>query len=815
MSIIGSNILAGSSGQGGAYEIEQSLRFRGAQKLQRTVAVNSAGPPAPFTISLWAKRGSDFGSNSCLWNFYIYDGISQGDFLLFNTNNGLSVQKQGGLAGYGSTNDVFRDPSAWYHIVVSFKGVTGTGDPNFVKVYVNGRETNWNLGAAFDGWYCGAQRAGCNVGIGQYIFNGTQSFDGYMAEIHAVDGQVVDPTDFGEYNDDGVWVPKQVSGVTYGTNGWYLDFSDPSNIGADRSGNGNNFSPTGFTTSGTGTDVMFDTPTTNWCTLNPLDVVSGGFGLRPNALSNGNLVDLSTYNALAKGTLAVDSGKWYFEYTGWTSTAFKVGVALVPRTSTPFSNTDLKLLNYNGQYQSSAPTGTPGGTTYGGSISSTDIIGVAVDMDNRTIAWSKNGQYGDGSGNWDETYANASKISLESTGGVTPCCLNGGTTASAQTFNFGQRDFEYTPPTGFSAINTSTLPAPDIADGGKHFGVITYTGNGTARSFTGLGFQPDFVWIKSRAGAVHGAANHGLFDAVRGTNKGLFSSSTATEGTFTHTLTSFDTDGFSLGTDADWGGTNQSSTTYVAWCWLAGNGTSSNTAGSITSTVSANPTAGFSIVSFNSGASGSKTVGHGLGVAPQMIITKDRDNATNWTTYHASATTATDKYLNLNGDASVQTASGIWGATLPTSTLFGFGSGTASAPNADVIAYCFAEVEGYSKFGSYTGNGSTDGPFVYCGFRPAWIMYKRSNAGGGWYIYDAERSSANGDGLDKYLKPHLSAAEDNDGAYNTTEDVDFLSNGFKIRDSGGDVNVSGGEYIFMCFASNPFGGEGVSPATAR
>jgi hypothetical protein len=382
------------------------------------------------------------------------------------------------------------------------------------------------------------------------------------------------------------------------------------------------------------------------------------------------------------------------------------------------------------------------------------------------------------------------------------------------TFNFGQRAFEYTVPTGYKALNTSNLPEPDIADGSDYFNTVLYTGDGTtSNTISGLSFQPDWVWTKSRSEGYR----HNVYDAVRGFDKYLepsFTNAENTDGTSAGTAVflGVTSTGFTVGvpTSGTYNGnlgTNENNGTYVAWNWLAGNGTSSNTAGSITSTVSANPTAGFSIVSFNSGASGAKTVGHGLGVAPQLIITKDRDNATNWTTYHASATTATDKYLNLNGTAAVQTASGIWGSTLPTSTVFGFGSGTASAPNADCIAYCFAEVESYSRIGSYVGNGSSDGPFVYCGFKPAWLLIKRTDSSSDWILQDNKRLGYNVDNND--LIPNQSYAEATD------DRLDQLSNGFKLRSTFTTSNASGSTYIFIALAENPFGGSGVSPATAR
>jgi len=340
----------------------------------------------------------------------------------------------------------------------------------------------------------------------------------------------------------------------------------------------------------------------------------------------------------------------------------------------------------------------------------------------------------------------------------------------------------------------------DIDKPTDYFNTVLYSGNATARSITGVGFQPDWVWIKGRTTAY----NNTLFDAIRGATKRLYSNGTDAESTQSVTLTSFDSDGFSLGNNAS---VNSATSTFVAWNWLASNTTASNTDGSITSTVSANTTSGFSIVSFT-GTGSNATVGHGLGAIPKIVIIKNRDRASGWHV-GGDAIGSVNQYLNLNDTNAIDSAS--TGFQSFSSTTFGIGSDTDwNASGESIIAYCFSEKKGFSKFGSYTGNGNADGTFIYTGFKPAFLIVKRTDSTGSWIMKDNKRPGYNVNG--SYFVANDSLAEST-GSGNVASDE--LSNGFKIRGTSSSLNTSGGTYIYMAFASNPFVTSGGIPTTAR
>ncbi len=630
----------------------------------------------------------------------------------------------------------------------------------------------------------------------------TSSFQGYLAEWHYISGSVKSVSDFTETDDNGVLRPIEYEG-SYGTNGYYLKF-DPSltnGILHDSSGQGNHFdSSTGFTTSGTGTDVMSDTPTTNWATLNPLH---DGAQVGPE---DGNLKfawsSTGNYHQVGTATIGMPGdGKWYWEVTKLSTRSDSESIGILREDGgvgggmrDGQSGTPSYSYEVNGEKNKNAS-----GSSYGATYAQNDVIGVAVDLTpggtSGTITFYKNGtSQGVAFSDIDTSYT-----WLPAVDGY------GQSPPSEYTLNFGQRPFEYTPPTGFEALNTSNLPAPTVKDGSKNFSANTWTGNGTTNNaLTGFGHQPDFVWGKAR----NQAYAHALFDSVRGGGYRVYNngSTPPAQDYNAEYIKSFDSDGITLGSDANLNGNN---VTTVGWSWKGGGTVSAdnNTDGTITTTVSANPTGGFSVIKYTSNGTSGATNGHGLGNAPAFFIVKSIDSTDHYAVYHQSL--GNGKALLLNSSNTPYTDTAFWNDTSPTNTVITLGNETSTntSDGDDYICWAWAEVEGFSKFGSYTGNGSTDGVFIYTGFKVAWWLVKRTDSTEYWYIRDTTRDDTNP--ISIALNPNSSDVEGSYGSF------DFLSNGIKIRESGTGSNTSGGTYIYAAFASHPFGGSGVSPATAR
>jgi hypothetical protein len=543
------------------------------------------------------------------------------------------------------------------------------------------------------------------------------------------------------------------------------------------------------------TDVptLTNATTANYATLNPLvNVPSFNF----TTLSNGNLTSIgnsATNNGVNFSTQTVKTGKWYAEFTCTGSSGSYPMVGITDPTQLGSTGgTPGYGSNGVGYIASGLKTVNNAQTSYGDSFTTNDVIGIAVDADNGAVYFSKNGTFQ----NSGVPTSGSSKTgaAYTYTGGTIEFYLSVSAYQSGTGFhaNFGQRPFSYTPPTGFVALNTFNLPEPSIKAGNKHFDAVTRNGFGSSGgSVTSLNFQPDFWWEKARSTA----SNHTLIDSIRGVTKELYSNLTNAESTGSNFLTSFNSNGFTMGSN-DWG----TGTTVVDWAWKA-NGTGvTNTAGSITSTVSANPSAGFSVVTWT-GTGSTASIGHGLGATPTFIIVKCRANTNSWRVYVSGITGNADSLI-LNSTAALQTGNpnAPWSTSNMTSTTFGVGVNTDTNQSAQAfVAYCFAPVAGYSAFGSYTGNGSTDGTFVYTGFRPKFVMIKRTDTGGtDWVLLDSSRDPTNV--VDQYLAANLSDAE---GVY-ANDKVDFLSNGFKQRGTASGQNGSGGTFIYMAFAENPF-----------
>jgi hypothetical protein len=818
------------------YQIEQSLRWTGTSGDDYfSFTPSTTGNRKKFTFSVWVKRGDVSGSEKRL--FSAASGTSgspaRTEFGFTSGNRIIDGYNPSGSTWYTSTSpSVFRDPSAWYHIVLGVDTEQST-ESNRSKIWINGvlMSGRNSFNAVVQNVDLPFNTSGYPMRIGDYAAaaDGQNPFSGHMAELHYFDGtQITSPEDagLGEFDDRGVWRPIKYTGGNYGTNGCYLKF-DPSatnGLGHDYSGNGNNWTAgSGFATSGTGTDVMSDTPTTNWCTLNPLDKGEFGAGI---SLSEGNLKSVSTSSDRhVRSTFFLPtSGKWYWEMTATTvNTAGYLATGLYHATG---SLTSTAVATAQGRWY--AASGYGNGGSWGATYDDGDIIGIAVDMDSGKIWASKNNTWqasGDPVAGTNPMYDDL--LTAYSDIAWSPVCANwqSGNTAD---FNFGQRAFAYTPPSGFSALNTRTLPAPSIKDGSDYFNTVLYTGNNTNnRTITGVGFQPDFVWVKNRSDTD--GWSHILTDVVRGGGPSLQSANSQAEYSANPSgyVSAFASDGFVV-TEGDtrFANTNGSGSTYVSWNWLAGGSGSSNTDGSITSTVSANPTAGFSIVSYTGNGTDGSTVGHGLGVSPSFILTKNRDGGDSgsaggwWSIYHPNLPNehfygfnTTDPnssawnnhgYINTVSSTTWTLSTGDYGGTSEVNNWW------VNASGKKYIAYCFAEIESYSKIGRYTGNANDDGPFVYCGFRPAWVMVKRSDGGGEpWVIMDNKRPGYNPNSKGLYANAN-DAENDASGRYK-----DFLSNGFKVRGTSGEQNSSGATYIFVAFAEHPFGGIGVSPATAR
>ena len=340
-----------------------------------------------------------------------------------------------------------------------------------------------------------------------------------------------------------------------------------------------------------------------------------------------------------------------------------------------------------------------------------------------------------------------------------------------------------------------------IDNPGLFFNTLLYAGNGSTQSITGVGFQPDWVWVKCRNNGKH----HSVYDSVRGATKYLYMNLNYAEVTDSNSLTSFDSDGFSVGTFGD----VNASFNFSSWNWKAnGTSTTNPSGGTITTTASVNTTAGFSVFTYTGNGSAAH-IAHGLGVAPTVVIIKVRSTTDHWFVKHPGI--ASNEYLYLNGDSAKVSGANAWSATNPDATKIYIGTdGGVNASGVTYVCYAFAEKQGYSKFGSYTGNGNADGTFVYTGFRPAWVMIKKSSGTNEWGIWDNKRSTFNV--TDDIIYANL----DNTEATSNANGLDFVSNGFKIRASGDLFNGSSGSYVYMAFAEHPFVTEGTKAAgTAR
>ena len=808
-----------------AFPVQRSIRLRNSASAYFSRTPSVAGNRQTWTWSGWVKRGT---INSGAGSYFLLGNNSanndNGSTFIYFYQDGFRIT--GFNTSWRQTTQVFRDPSAWYHIVIAWDTTQATG-ANRVRIYVNGVQVT-AFGVNNDPVQntTGGINAATVTYLGADTYAGPVSFfDGYLTEVNFIDGYPTVngvtynattwaalnvATLFGSYNiGTGVWQPLPYRG-TYGTNGYYLNFQDNSAataaaIGKDSSGNGNNWTPSAgiilSPTTSAAYDSMVDVPTLTSTTNANFPVLNT---LVNSNLSSGNLqVTGSGAGEFHPATILLPTtGKWYCEMSstaynastivGWFGVANRLGTnfsGLLSRVSGAGGGFFQNDVNINAVNVGALNT----------------IVGIAVNRDANTVSIYLN----------NVLQATAPTMAT----GVDLYLSYGTYTSGTGWVNFGQRPFTYPIPTGYLTLNTYNLPTSTIINGAAYMAATTYTGTGAALSIANttnnplvspfsnnpnaVALQPDFVWYKDRIVA----RDHGLFDSVRGVTKYLGSNLTTQESTVSG-VDSFNSNGFTLGTNVSG---NAITETYVAWQWKAGAGTTQTiSAGAygatptIASTVSVNQTAGFSIVSYT-GTGVNATVGHGLGVAPSMVIVRWRTAGglvnQDWDVYHTSV--GATKRLFLNSAAQAQTTSLPWNDTAPTTNVFSIGTGTdVNQSGASYVAYCWAEIPGYSKFGSYVGNSGTNN-FVYTGFRPRFVMTKATGTANGstvstfWCIWDTSRSTYNASLAQLY--PNSNIAQDAE-----TSGIDILSNGFNLKRNSEYANWSGTTYIFIAFAENPF-----------
>ena len=802
MGVLSDNAIIGASGQATGYDIPYSLRLTQSPRSILSRTMNQTGSStAYFTYSHWVKRCDSTTGHLCWWRPYAAASTAGVECSL-GANGTFRFNFWTGSASEADrySTEQYRDPSAWYHFVLQINGAT-------MAFYMNNVLVDMSTAGTITGRSWGVQSGDTfKVASAEHA-----TWNGYITATHFIEGQTLAPSNFAELNEaTGQWVPKEYEG-TFTGNSFHLDYADSSDLGNDVSGLGNDFTLSNIAA----TDQSLDTPTNNYCTMNPLDK-----SMTSNlwTWAEGNLkvsgLQAGTGNNLA--TIGVSSGKWYWEVlypTHVSANKWQAGVYLVtstdsndkacfvrPGATTPNITIDSGFPSSDSSQSGSLATFAAG-----------DILGVALNIDGSSLQFYHNGStYG--------TAISLTSTDVEFTAGIGDYS---GTGAAAPVFylNFGQdssfaaqktaqgnggtgEDFYYTPPTGFVALNTDNLPDPAIALPTDHFNTVLWSGDSSyPRSITGTGFATDLLWFKTR----NQTYDNIVLDSVRGlgsgNDKAIVTNLTSAEGidSGNFNVSSFDSGGFTMASPSSTDTQNASGDTYVGWNWKAGGTAVSNTDGTITSSVSANTTAGFSIVSYT-GSGAVATIGHGLSSAPELIIVKSRSTAGyDWLVY--SDPIGNTKNLRLNLTNGEQTNSVFWNDTSPTASVFSVGTGgDVNIAATTFIAYCFNSVEDYSKVGSYSGNGSTDGTFIYTGFRPAYALikcYTGSNTQE-WLIVDNKRSTFNE--VDKYLYANTNVAEGSAGQI----DADFVSNGIKFRSTGGPSNASGRSYIYIAFAESPF-----------
>lgn len=758
-----------------SYQFTNGLRFQSANSTKMTKTFGAAATNAQkWTTSVWVKR-SKLGAQQRIFAGAISGATTE---LSFTAGDVIYCQicANGAASYYIQTNQVFRDTQNWHHFVVAYDCTQATAS-NRWRLYYDGVEitsfstdqrSSLSTSNAHTGWLDNTYLSE----IGDYISG--SYFDGYMAQFAAVDGQQLTPSTFGTTDANGNWIPKDLSsGITWGTNGFWLPFTNVSTtatLGNDSSGNSNTFTTSGFSvTAGTGYDPLTDCPASYGS-----DTGAGGemhsnyptwdSDIRTSATyTEGNLfISANGTNGPFFATQPLPTtGKWYWEITavslGGAANAYPGMVAGAQKNTV--TSAPQESWHYN-------KSGVVAGYLYGGtswtggtytSYTDGDIIGFAYDADTGRVWCSKNGTWQNSGAPASGTGYVAVLPAASTPEGYYPAVAWGAITQTWR-FNFGQRAFNTAAPSGFKSLCTTNMPVDSQ---------IVST--------------PDIAWIKTR----NTTSNWVQADSTRGVGLYLSSNLTSAETTDVNSVQGFTYNGIYIGNATV---LNTLNNTYVAYLW------------------NKSATCGVDIATY-SGTGSAKTVNHSLGVVPAMMVVKGRSGASggaqNWRVYHKmlnGGTTPQNYVIYLSATSASAADSTVWNNTAPTSSVFTVGT-DSGVNNSDgtYVAYLFAEVAGFSKFGIYTGNGASDGPFVYCGFRPRLVICKRTDSTGSWIVTDAARSPNNQTAANVVFE--TTAAEVTAGS---SWGLDFLSNGFKLRDTGPQINASGGTYIFAAFAESPF-----------
>jgi len=757
----------------------------------------------------------------------------------------LRLDTTAATADYGFWNDTA--PTSSVFTVGDLRPVNGAWGDRYIAYCFDSVAGYSSFGTYDgDGTYDGSNTVNCgfepawvmikctNDTESWWIFDNTRNSPGTTAKNRIAADSTGAETTGGSTGSDWIQLTStgfKMTGQGGGTNGGsgqkyvYAAFADKREYAywLDQSGNNNDWTSVNLTES----DIVLDTPSNNFCTLDPNSQTIYGDGEARNKalLSDGNLTfdtqstSYTTYLAAAGSMELGNSGKWYAECrcnVHDSTGSIAIGITFDWQYDWYRSSQPGEFAMTWGYNSSGWITNNNSNQLTGSSYTVGDIVGMAVDLDNDKIYFHKNGVWNT------NNPSGGSGLSLSSYAGSNAVITCGATNSQRKsgTWNFGQDssfagaatpqgyqdgneigDFYYEPPSGYLAICTSNLTDPIKPQ--SHHKTVTYTGNNaTSLAITGVGFQPDFIWLKRR----DSGASHYLVDAVRGRSQGVLTNATTAEYTTSDTtrdLRSFDSDGFTVGQDYYWS-VNTSGATMVAWNWKANGSGSSNTNGSINTTAtSANQDAGFSISTYT-GTGSNATVGHGLSKAPEMIIIKQRNDAQHSVVfYHALANAnlnntsdATD-VLVLSGNSTTSDSALYWQDTVPTTSVFSIGTHAQVNGSSDTyIAYCFHDVDGFSRVGGYRGNGAADGPFVHTGFRPSFVMLKQTSNAGDWYIYDCKREGYNKD--NDYLRANYNSAESADDV------MDIYANGFKIQSTNSEHNGSGQLFLYLAFAEFPF-----------